>query len=210
MSYAMESESMDSGDESSSSGSLASFVCDICQGFGDMKNPRGFILKIEPEDDFRVYDDTCYVYVYVHHPDLDTLLVSEEEGCNVCAVICSSFREYGFDARLNRQPQVDLDSPAQNSKRQERVANTTQTNDETLTATRFAGLVRQERGFTEERLMKYDNGRIVLIMDRNQESGPRRSAKPINFVGVWALGTPLRLAWTASFTIFNSACVFHS
>lgn len=196
---------MDSGDESPGSESVASFVCDICQGFGDMKNPRGFILKIEREDDYRVYDDTCYVYVYMHHPDLGTLLVSEDEGCDVCAVICSSFR--GF---LSGNEDDDLESLARESEQPEPVADTTQTNDELLTATRFAAVVKQERGFTDERLEEYDNGRIVLIVDCNQESGPRGSTRTRNIVHAWALATPLRHAWNTFFSVFNSTCVSRS
>lgn len=203
MSYAM-----DSGDESSSSESVASFVCDVCQGFGDMKNPRGFSLKVEPEDHYFVRDDKCYVYVYMHHPDLDTLLASEAEGCNVCAVICSSFRRFSHD--FNRQVSPLSPSLARKIRHPESVENTTQTNGETLAATRFAGVVKQERGFTEDRLREYDNGRIVLIMGCNQESGPRGSTNASNAAFAWALGTPLRPAWETLFTVFKSACVFHS
>lgn len=205
MSYAMDSESMYSGDESSSSELGASFVCDICQGFGDMKNPRGFILKLKPEE--KIWDDACYVYAYMHHANVRALLASEEKGCDVCAIICSSFREYSHG---EFHKQVAQYSQAREFKRLRSMANTTQTDDEALTATRFAGVVKKERAFTEERLRKYDNGRIVLVVYCDQESGPRGSSKASHSVYAWVLGIPLLEACRTLFTVFKSACVFLS
>lgn len=202
----MESEYMDSGDESSSFESVVSFVCDICQGFGDMKNPRGFIMKLEPEEKFPNRDDECYVYAYMHHPNVGTLLVSKEEGCDVCAIVCSSLRSSNHDVF---DEQVALCSPVGRSEQPDSIASIVQTNGETWTATLFAGVLKQDRAFTEDRLRKYDNGRIVLIVRCDQEAGPRGSSKTSQHVDALVMGLPALHMRSPSFTVFNSACASH-
>lgn len=197
----MDSDATDS-DGSSSFEPLGSFICDICQGFGDMENSRGFILKLEPDEQRN--DGACYVYTYMHHPNVGALLASAESGCKACTLVCNRLRNRNEDT-FNRI--VSLYSPTAKSEHPEPVAHATQLSDDISTATQFAECVKQERAFTEERLRNYNNGRVVLILHCDTESGPRESSGAFQIISVWALTTPVLPGYPMS--VFNSPCMSH-
>lgn len=189
-------------DDSSSFEPLASFSCDVCQGFGDMENSRGFILKLEPDE--QRYDGACYVYTYMHHPNVGTLLESAGSGCKACTFVCNRLRDRNKDT-FNRM--VSLYSPTGKSKHPDRVVHATQLSDDMSTATHFAECAKQERAFTEGRLRNYDNGRVVLVFHCNKESGPRECSNDFQIISVWALTTPLLRGYPMS--VLNSPCMSH-
>lgn len=192
----MDSDAMDS-DDSSSFERLASFICDICQGFGDMKNPRGFILKLEPDE--HSLNDSSHVYTYMHHANVGALLASEKSGCKACTLICNRLRDPNEDI-FNRL--VRLYSPTGQSEHPEPAVHATQLSDDISTATQFAECAKQDRAFTEERLRNYDNGRVVLVFHCDKESGPIEASSDFQYISVWALTTPLLRGYYLS--LFNS------
>lgn len=189
-------------DDSSSFEPLDSFICNICQGFGEMKNSRGFILKLEPDE--QRYDDAYYVYTYMHHPNVGALLASVESGCKACTIVYNRLRDRNKDT-FDRT--VRLNSPTGKSKYLEPVAHATQLSDDMSTATQFAECAKQERAFTERRLRNYDNGRVVLVFHCDKESGPRECSNDFQLISVWALTTPLLGGYPMS--VFNSPCMSH-
>lgn len=199
----MDSDAIDSNitdsDNSSSFDPVRSFICDICQGFGDMKSSRGFILKLEPDE--QKYDGASYVYTYMHHRNVGALLASAESGCKACTLICNRLRDRNEDT-FDR-----LCSATGKSKHKELVAHTTQMSNDVSTATQFAECAKQERAFTEERLRNYDNGRVVLVFHCDKESGPRECSNDFQIISVWALTTPLLPGYPMS--VFNSPCMSH-
>lgn len=189
-------------DDSSSFEPLASFSCDVCQGFGDMINPRAFFLKLKPDE--QKYDGACYVYTYMHHPNIGALIASAESGCKACHIVYNSLRNRNRDI-LNGI--VRLDSPTGNSKHPESVAHATQLSNDVSTAAQFAECAKQERAFTKERLRNYNNGRVVLVFHCDKESGPRECSSAFQIISVWALTTPLLPGYRLS--VFCSPCMSH-
>lgn len=189
-------------DDSSSFKPLGSFICDICQGFGDMMNSRGFILKLEGDE--QGFDGACYVYTYMHHLNVLTLLESAGSGCKSCIQIRDTLMVPNRH-KFNRIVRLYL--PARESKHAEPVAGATQLSDDISTATQFAECVKQERAFTEERLRNYNNGRVVLVFHCDTESGPRECSSAFQIISVWALTTPLLPGYELHF--FNNPCMSH-
>lgn len=199
---ARDSDAIDS-DDSSNFEQFESFSCDVCQGFGYMVNSRGFILKLEPDE--QVYGGACYVYTYMHHSNVGALLASAESGCKACTLVCNRFRDSDEDL-FNRM--VRLYSSTGKCNGPEPVAHATQLSNDISTATQFAECVKQERAFTEERLRNYSNGRIVLVFHCDTESGPRESSSDFDNISIWALTTPLLEGYPLR--LFNSPCMSHS
>lgn len=180
-------------DEFPSSGPGASSVCRVCQGLGDLSNPRGFTEKLEPAErryfpEVHAYYE--YIYIYVHHPNVGVLIASAEAGCDGCTILCDGLRRQSgndFDAIRALYP------PVQGSKQPESVAQltTTMAND-TQAATRFADVIRQDRVFSDTHLEHYDNGRVVLSSPCQHESGIRACSHddPWPSLTVKALTTP--------------------
>lgn len=204
-SYVTDSDVIDSdaidSDDSSTFEPLGSFICDICQGLGDMNNPRGFILKLEADE--QGYGGACYVYTYMHHPNVGALLASAKSGCKACTLVCNDLRHRNKE-EFNRI--VSLYSPNEKSKHPEPVAHATQLSDDISTATQFAECAKQKRAFTEERLGSYNNGRVVLVFRCDKESGPRGSSSDSQDILVWALTTPLLRGYSS---FFHSSCMSH-
>lgn len=197
----MDSNVTDS-DDSSTFEALGSFICDICQGFGDMKNSRGFSLRLEPDE--QKYDGACYSYTYIHHPNVGALLASSESGCKVCTLVCNSLRD-GNEYVFNRI--ASLYSPTRKSKDPNPVAHAIQLSDDISTATQFAEYAKNERALTEERLTNYSNGRVVLIFHCDTESGPTEASSDFQIISVWALTTPLLPGY--GLRLFKSSCMSH-
>lgn len=197
----MDSNAIDS-DDFLSFEPLGSFICDICQGFGDIKSSRGFVLKLEPDE--QEFHGACYVYTYMHHPNVGALLASAVSGCKACTLVCNRLRDCKKDM-FNRM--VSLCSPNGKSKHPEPVAHATQLSDDISTATQFAECAKHERAFTEERLRNYSNGRVVLVFQCDKESGPTESSSDFQVVSVWALTTPLLTG--LDLRLFNSPCMSH-
>lgn len=179
-------------DECKSSEPVASSVCHVCQGIGDLSNPRGFCESLEWKEqrDWPGVDKHCeYIYIYVHHANFMVLLASAEAGCDVCAVLCNSLREH-----IDNDPETAaaLYATPQMSKQPESVARIVPMDDDIQSATQFAEVMRQDRAFTKDRLEDYNNGRVVLLFRCDNESGPRACSSSLPRVArLWALTTPL-------------------
>lgn len=74
------------GSSLESMGSPSSSLCPVCQGIGDLKNPRGVSVKIQ--------DDRWseYAYVYMHYPSIGALYNSAEAGCDLCKLLRSELQ----------------------------------------------------------------------------------------------------------------------
>lgn len=68
----------------SSHENIASLGSDVCQGLGDMQDPRWFL--VERESDFS-YLCGPYIYTYVHHASIEALAASADGGYATCATI---------------------------------------------------------------------------------------------------------------------------
>lgn len=146
----------------SSSEPLQSSACDVCQGLFDKESPRGFVLELDPGEirvlNFRqpdYFDHMRYVYTYIHHTDLGSLLASAEAGCRICTII-SNQMEHGSPGPAAKC------SPAQNSARPIAGAKATRPNEDFLTATKLAELGKRERLHDLTRLGIHSMGRIFL------------------------------------------------
>lgn len=88
-----ENESSDGFDngmsDSEEGGSIESYICDVCSGFGDRGHPRA-TFNLNSDD---VPDERKYTYFYFHYPNPVLLADSANNGCEVCEVIMSEVRE---------------------------------------------------------------------------------------------------------------------
>lgn len=183
---------MDS-DYVSSSEPAETSVCHVCQGFGDLSDPRGFTEKLQP-DELMQYSRSStatheYIYIYVHHPNVGALMESAQAGCDVCEALCDRLKGYrgvDIDTLANPYP------PVQGLKQPDSVAHTTLIDNDTQAANQFAKLIRQDRPFTDSHLEHYDNGRVVLWLACGDEFGPRACSYGRSFLEVTVLTTPIR------------------
>lgn len=63
-----------------------STVCDLCEGIGREAHPRSKMINKSSW--------TCFVYIYLHYPDLGLLRSSyERHGCQTCRLIFSCIQD---------------------------------------------------------------------------------------------------------------------
>lgn len=148
-------------DALSSSQSLQSSLCDVCQGLFDTESPRGFVIERAPNDP--IYDSTQHIYTFIHHADLEALLDSAEAGCRLCATIGSRMEP--------DSPVSDTGcTPAQRSGRPIAGAKAAQPNEDLLAAIEVAEYGKRERVFRVSGLDHSERGRIILQWFLDDES----------------------------------------
>lgn len=62
----------------------SSRICDVCQGFGEDRHPRGLLQTRVPENGAKESS-----YLYLHYPDVILLKNSASKNCQACQVILS-------------------------------------------------------------------------------------------------------------------------
>lgn len=140
-------------------------VCPVCQGFGDLENPRGVLVKL-PDNH---YSRKRYAYVYMHYPSL-RVLFNHAEGCDMCQLLCDGL-EYcipGFDK-----------------------AATAESDNEASIATNLEELTRPENLHIRRDFEHFESRRVALRYFSDEETGPRGSLDYID-TEVIALGHNFR------------------
>lgn len=151
-------------DAASSSQTLQSSVCDVCQGLFDKESPRGYVL--EPPPLYPVNESTRYIYTYIHHAGLEALLASAEAGCRLCAMI---------DSEIQRKRPVSATgcSPAQRSGRPIAEAKVAQPNEDHLAAMKLAEYGKRERILGSRGIDHSRRGRIIIEVLLDDDSQGR-------------------------------------
>lgn len=130
--------------------------CHVCQGFGDLKNPRGRLFERAEKS----CDNTRYYYVYMHYPNIGALLKSAEAGCGMCIKIREAFKKrglYKFEAAAQSSlSEYDTDAQSDN--------NSTSTYD-----AEFA----KPENVNPENFLFSGNSRITIHCDVDEKTGPR-------------------------------------
>lgn len=91
---------------------VQSSVCGVCQGLFDKDSRRGYALEMPWSEPRVTLDDgKYYMYTYIHHADLRSLLVSVEGGCRICTIIAEAIRRWriGDDEKINAAIQAQKD-----------------------------------------------------------------------------------------------------
>lgn len=137
----------------STSKTLQSSLCDVCQGLFDKESPRGFLLEGAPHD--LVYGSTRYTYTFIHHANLEALLASAEAGCRLCAMI-------GTNMEPGSTVSATECSPAQRPGRPIAGAKTAQPNEDLLAAMKLVDYGKRERAVGISELDQSRSGRIII------------------------------------------------
>lgn len=175
---------MDSDSNSSfeSVGSSGSSVCPVCQGIGDLKNPRGVSVKL-PDDH---HSRKRYAYVYMHYPNL-RVLCNHAEGCDMCKLLRDKLKRCimkGFDK-----------------------AATAESDDDASIATNLAELTRPENLQVRWKFKHFKSRRVALRHFSNERTGPRGGLDHFD-IEVLALGHD----WTSKIRGFKHSrgSMFHN
>lgn len=161
--------------------SLAAYssVCDVCQGFGDLNNPRGYVLETKGNEWLR----SRSVYTYVHHANMEVVIASAEAGCKLCELISQGSRGPDVEDVLDpRRPGSDgseyseddaESSPTRDSAQPDPVVPVVQSGEDVLIASQLAELARR-KGITKPAdLDAHRDGRVILQVEPDGEYGPR-------------------------------------
>lgn len=155
----MDSDSISSFESVGSSGSS---ICPVCQGIGDLKNPRGVSVKL-PDDHFSL---KRYAYVYMHYPSLRALC-NHADCCDMCQLLRDTLKLHiakGFDK-----------------------AATAESDDDASIATDLAELTTKENLLIVQDFKHFGSRRIALRHFSDEETGPRGSRNDFD-IEVLALG----------------------
>lgn len=137
---------------------LGSSVCEVCQGLGDLRNPRGAV--VDTPEGRRGFG--YYLYIYMHHPSVAALLRSAE-GCSICTVLCHGLRSSNA---IEFSQAADALAPAPTN------ASTHAKSDDEV-ATCLAERVKSKNSFERSDLADIGKGRIILRHYSNDELGLR-------------------------------------
>lgn len=146
---------------------LGSSFCHVCEGFGDMQNPRGALVEA-PEGRRGL---GRYFYTYMHHPSVAALVRSAEAGCNICAVICYEMR-FNNRARFDEAAAMLSAALTTASTHSEWIMNTRQSDDDTSAATQLAKCAESRDHLKDLDLGDAGNGRIVIEHSSHDKPGP--------------------------------------
>lgn len=164
---------------SSSSDIIASSGCNVCQGLGDVRNPRWFLTERKPDDNSHL--SGRYIYTYIHHANIGALAIAADSGCGTCSIIGDALMGItsgGFSKDTagilldfvvdDETARLQLDSIAQpNSKTQAE-----QSEHEALEARKLAQLAKREGLYTRQDLTIHGYGMIVIQSYYDEETGP--------------------------------------
>lgn len=153
----------------SSPGNVTSSGCDVCQGLGDMQNPRWFL--VEPKLDESCYLPGRYIYTYIHHASIKALATSADGGCTACAKMGNALIGFGISSDAFSAETVELmarNEIAQPNSKTDAV----HAEDEALRVRNFAQLASREGIYKENDLIIHGHGMIILQFYSNENSGP--------------------------------------
>lgn len=147
-----------------------SSVCDVCQGFGDLNNPRGYILENE---EFALW--TQFVYIYVHHANIEAVIASAGAGCEFCELIRQGLGRQSSDGSEYSKDATES-SPTRDSTQPDPIVPGVQPDEDILTPSQLAELARREGIITPDDLDVHGHGRVILQFEspeRDLKYGPR-------------------------------------
>lgn len=164
-------------------GSSGSSVCPVCQGIGDLKNPRGASVKL-PDDH---HSGKRYAYVYMHHPSLRVLCDSADAGCDMCALLRDVPRRR-IGKGFHKATMACSPSPGTTGTHFESTKHAVESEDDASSiATNLAELTRPENLQKDWEFKHFRSRRIALRHFSDEGTGPRGSLKPF-YIQVLALG----------------------
>lgn len=192
-------------DNAGASTSLAthSSVCDVCQGFGDLNNPRGYVSKVELYDKNRVWGD--FVYTYVHYANIELAVASAKAGCEVCDLICDGLGRPRSSGSEHSKDDADS-SAARDSAQSDPVVAVVQSDEDVLTASQLAELARREGIFRPADLDAYGHGRVVLQVYSDEEYWPRDD----KLYSHGLISVQTTSGWPFGLSFFNSSGISRS
>lgn len=178
---------------------LDSSACHVCQGIGDLKNPRGFVSDSE---DF--FGQRVSTYYYVHHPNVRALVNSGEAGCYTCALLSVKLKghaAWNLDRAFLTSPSACKTSRKDSTS----TACIAQSQNDLLAATQLAKLAKtKDLGELKgPDLGIHGHGRIWLQFECKEKTGPRGS-KGHNKAKIFVLGNEFRNEFGIGFDYFNS------
>lgn len=182
----------------SASASLAahSSVCDVCQGFGDLNNPRGYVLEGS-------YDK--FFYTYVHHANNEAVIASAEAGCKLCELIRQGLERASYDGFDHSKDDVES-SPTPDSAQPDSVVHVVQSDEDILTAPQIAELARRQGISSLAHLDDIGHGRVILQVYSGAECGPRDD----NFQSHERIYVETTSGLRFHLSCFNSSGIFRS
>lgn len=160
-------EIMDNAGDSSP-GNVTSSGCDVCQGLGDTRNPRWFLVEPTPDDS--CYLPGRYIYTYIHHTSIEALATSADGGCTACAKIGDALIGFGISGAFSAKT-AELMAPNEIAQPNS-TTNAVHAEDEALRVRNLAQLASREGIYKEEDLISHGYGMIILQFYSNKSSGP--------------------------------------
>lgn len=142
-----------------------SSVCDVCQGFGDWNNLRGYVS--EGKHAWR----NSLVYTYVHHANIEPVIASAEAGCKLCKLIRQGLGKDRLGKGRLGWPSSDRSehskdnaesSTTQDPAQPDPVLPVVQSDEDVLTASQLAELARREGISIPADLDIHGHGRVIL------------------------------------------------
>lgn len=144
---------------------LGSSICQVCQGLGDLRNPRGALVEM-PEGQ-RL--DGHYHYIYMHHPSI-AALVRSAKGCSICKVLCHDLRS-GHATDFDQAAGVVSPALTTASKRVKSIMDAETSHDQA--AAYLAEQVKSMTYFYDLDLGDIGKGRIIIQHSSHDKLGPR-------------------------------------
>lgn len=163
---------------------LGSSACHVCQGIGDLKNPRGLMAKTL----------LGYGYWYLHHPNLRALLNSGEAGCCTCALFCVRLKESAGSLYSKDLFTLACETPGEDSTS---TAYFAQSRNDILAATQLAKLAKEDKlnGIAAPDLGIHGHGRVLLCFICKDKTG-LRSSKGHNRARIFVPNTLLEVVFS--------------
>lgn len=169
---------MDKKSDSSfrSGGLSASSVCPVCQGFGDLKNPRGVSVKLSeeysrPHLPKNYYSRPGFVYIYMHYPNIWALYNSAEAGCGMCKLLHSELHAY--IVRFGEATAACSPAPETTATHPLSTIYAAESDDDALIAAHLAELTRSDNLQYSPALKHVLGTRIALQHPCDKSTGPR-------------------------------------
>lgn len=162
---------------------LGSSACHVCQGIGDLKNPRGLMAK-----------GFFYGYWYLHHPNLRALLSSGDAGCSTCALFYVKLKEAAGSLYSKDSFTLACETPREDSTSTSYFA---QSQSDILAARQLAKLAKREKlsGIAVPDLGIHGHGRVLLCFKCKEKTG-LRSNKGHNKARIFVLNTVLTVPFS--------------
>lgn len=158
-------------DRSSYSGvkSCRSFqpICPVCKGIGDLKNPRGVLVKL-PDNH---HSHKRYAYVYMHHPNL-RVLCYYAEACKMCQLLRRQLRIH-IPRDLDKTATAGSPAPGCMGTHSTWAKHAAESDDNDPIDTDLAELTKPENLRIRLDFEAFSSRRIVLRHFSDENNGPR-------------------------------------